>query len=65
MFERFKKRTVENVKGVLKEETFKCVDDLLPTLVGVASVALYIFCNVSTPKPVSQSITINNYYIWR
>lgn len=65
MFEKFKKRAVENIKGTIKEETSQCVDDLLPTLVGLASLGLFIFCNLSTPKPITRSIVINNYYFGR
>lgn len=65
MFERFRKRAVENVKGAVKEEAVQCFDDLFPTLVGVASLALIVLMNVQAPRPVGQTITINNYYFGR
>lgn len=63
MFEKFKKRAVENIKGTIEKEIIQCADDLLPTVVGVASIALLIFANIPPQKPVAQQLIINNFYL--
>lgn len=72
MFEKFtkisrqlKKGAVEAVKRTVKEEAVKCADDLLPTVVGLASIALLLLANVPPQKAVASTITINNFYFGR
>lgn len=65
MFEKFTKRAMENAKRTLKEEVVQCVDDLLPTVVGIASITLLIFANIPPQKHVAQQLIINNFYIGR
>lgn len=69
MFEKFTRKltkgAVEDAKRTVKEEISKCADDLLPTVVGVASIVLFIFANVPPQKLQSQQIIVNNYYFGR
>lgn len=65
MFEKFTKRMVRNVGRTVKEEAAEHMDEVLPVIFGVASIAVLIFSTSSIPKPVGQSITINNYYFGR
>lgn len=63
MLEKFKKRTVESAKNVLKEETEKTIDELMPAIVAGVTAILFIFCMKRPPEPKTiQYITINNYY---
>lgn len=59
------KGTVENVKRTVKEEIAKSSDDILPTVVGVASIALILLANIPPQKAMPSTITINNYYFRR
>lgn len=67
MFEKFTKRvtkrTMEDAKRTIKEEASKCLDDMLPTVVGLASLALLIFANVPPQQPAAQQLVINNFYL--
>lgn len=69
MFEKFTRKlakgAVENTTGVIKEEISKSADDLFPTLVGVASLILFIVANVPPQKAAPSTITINNFYLRR
>lgn len=69
MFERFARKitkgAVENVKGTVKEEIVKSADDILPVVVGLASLVVLIFSNVPPQKLAPSTITINNYYYGR
>lgn len=69
MFEKFARKltkgAVENAKRTVKEEVSKSADDLLPTVVGVASLVLLIFANVPPQKLAPSTVTINNYYFRR
>lgn len=65
MFEKFTKKMVRNAGRAIKEEAAESMDEVIPILFGVASVALMIFANIQSPKPVAQAITINNYYFGR
>lgn len=72
MFEKFtkigrqlKKGAVEDVKRTVKEETIKCADDLLPTVVGIASLALLLLASIPPQKAMPSTITINNFYFGR
>ena len=62
---RVTKRTVENVKRTIKEEATKCTDDLLPTVVGVASIVLLVFASVPPQKALPTQVIVNNYYFGR
>lgn len=62
------KPAVESAKTVVKEEITKSADDILPTIIGLASMALLIFASVPPNKSVpanTTNITINNYYFGR
>lgn len=61
MLEKFTKRLVGNVKESVKKEVSESMDEFVPLLFTVASIAIMIFAN-QAPRPVGQSITINNYY---
>lgn len=64
MFEKAANRAIQNFKRTLKEETIQCLDSYLPTLVGFASVIVYLGFTLTSPsKPVSQQIVINNYFL--
>lgn len=65
MFEKFSRRLVKDAGRTIKEETVKSLDDHMDLLVGLASVVFILLVNAQSPKPVSQSITINNYYLGR
>lgn len=65
MFEKFTKKMVRNVGRAVKEETSEHMDDILSVVLGVSSVAVLLLSTTSIPKPVGQSITINNYYFGR
>lgn len=72
MFEKFtkisrqlKKGAVEDVKRTVKEEAVKCADDLLPTVVGIASLVLLLLANVPPQKAIPSTITVNNFYFGR
>ena len=58
-------RAVDDVKRTVKEESVKCADDLLPAMVGIASIALLLLANVPPQKLATQQIVINNFYIGR
>ena len=60
-----KKGAVEDVKRTVKEEVVKCTDDLLPTVVGIASIALLFLASVPPQKLAAQTTTINNFYFGR
>ena len=62
MFERLRKATTKAVAETLKEETIKSLDDLMPVLVGLASVVGLCVDVFGKNIPSSSSITINNYY---
>lgn len=69
MFEKFtkkfKKGAVEDAKRTIKEEASKCADDLLPTVVGVASIALILLASIPPQKALPTQVIINNYYFRR
>lgn len=69
MFDKFtrkiKKGAVEDVKRTIKEEAIKCADDILPQLVGIASIALIVLSAVLPQKLQTQQIIINNFYFRR
>ena len=65
MFERLRKNATKAVAETLKEETLKSLDDLMPVLVGFASVAGLCIGIFGKTNPVATSITINNYYYGR
>lgn len=69
MFEKITRKltkgAVEDAKGIIKEEAIKYADDLLPTVVGIASIALLLLANVPPQKLTTQQIVINNFYIGR
>lgn len=65
MVGRLTKGAVANVKRTVKEEIAKSSDDILPTLVGVASIALLLLAAVPPQKAMPSTITINNYYFRR
>lgn len=69
MFEKFTKKltkgAVEDAKRTLKEEVSKCADDLLPTVVGIASIALILLASVPPQKALPTQVIINNYYFRR
>lgn len=63
MLEKFKKRTVESAKSVLKDEAEKTIDELMPAIMAGVTAILFIFCMKRAPEPKTiQYITINNYY---
>lgn len=63
MFEKFKKKAVQGTKNVVKDEFTKCLDDVFPTLVGLASLTLMVLSCVPKAKPAVSYLTINNYYL--
>lgn len=65
MFEKFTKKMVRNAGRAIKEEAAESIDEVIPILFGVASIALMVFANIRSLKPVAQAITINNYYFGR
>lgn len=65
MFEKLSRRLVKDAGRTIKEEAVKSLDDHLDLLVGLASIAFILLVNAPSPKPVSQSIIINNYYLGR
>lgn len=65
MFEKLTKRFTKAAKRAVKEEAVQSVVDVLPVLVGIASVAGVIFGMVPPKKVAPSTITINNYYYGR
>ena len=65
MFERLRKKATKAVTETIKEETIKSLDDLMPVLVGLASVAGLCLGIFGKTSPVSTTITINNFYYGR
>lgn len=65
MFERLRKATTKAVAETLKEETIKSLDDLMPVLVGLASVAGLCIGVFGKNNPIGTTITINNFYYGR
>lgn len=69
MFEKITRKltkgAMEDAKRTIKEEAFKYADDLLPTVVGVASIVLLIFASVPPQKALPTQIIVNNYYFRR
>lgn len=69
MFEKFTKKltkgAVEDTKRTVKEELSKSADDLLPTVVGIASIALILLASVPPQKALPTQVIINNYYFRR
>ena len=62
MFERFRKNATKAVAQILKEETIKSLDDLMPILVGLISVVGLCIGVFNKNSPVGTTITINNFY---
>lgn len=62
MFEKFKKKTVQDVVQTAKEEVNKCIDDYTPILFSVVGVLFFIACVGKTRNPIIPSITVNNFY---
>ena len=62
MFERFRKNATKAVIQAVKEETLKSLDDLMPLLVGLASVTGLCVGIFGKSTPVGTTITINNFY---
>lgn len=65
MFERLRKNATKAVKKAVKEEAVKSLDDILPVLVGLASIAGVCIGIFGKTTPVGTTITINNYYYGR
>lgn len=69
MFEKIAKKltkgALENVKGTIKEEISKSSDDILPTVVGLASIAMLLFSCIPPQKIAPSTIVVNNYYFGR
>lgn len=59
------KQVVENAKETVKEEVSKSADDILPTVVGLATLGIFLFINMPSQKLTTSTITINNYYFGR
>lgn len=60
-----KQGAVEDVKRTVKQEAAKCANDLLPTVVGIAFVALLFLACVPPQKLAPSTVTINNFYFRR
>lgn len=69
MFEKITRKltkgAVADAKRTIKEEAIKCADDLLPAVVGIASITLLLLASVPPQKLATQQIVINNFYIGR
>ena len=65
MFERFTKKVATAATRAVKEETVKSVCDILPVVVGLASVVGVIIGCVPPKKVAPSIITVNNYFYGR
>lgn len=65
MFERFRKNATKAVAETIKEETIKSLDDIMPILVGCASLVGLCIGVFGKNVPIGTTITINNFYYGR
>lgn len=65
VFEKFKKKTVEDVVTTARKEVDKCIDDYAPVIFAAIGVLFFIACVGRPHHPVASTITINNYYFGR
>lgn len=65
MFEKLTKRVAQVATRAVKEETVKSLVDVIPVLVGLASLIGVIFGSIPPKKVSPSTITINNYYYGR
>lgn len=65
MFEKFARKVAKNAARAVKEETVQSMVDVLPILVGLASVVGVIIGAIPPKQAVASTITINNYYYGR
>lgn len=62
MFEKLKNKMVSGCKDVMKEECVKSLDDIIPSIFSIASIAVIILSCIPNTRPSATTITINNYY---
>lgn len=65
MFERLRKHATKAVAETIKEETIKSLDDIMPIMVGCASLIGLCIGVFGKTNPIGTTITINNFYYAR
>lgn len=65
MFEKLTRKLVKGAKRAVKEEAVQSALDVVPVLVGVASLIGVIFGSIPPKQAAASTITINNYYYGR
>lgn len=63
MFERLRKNAAEATARAFKEEALKSLDELMPTLVGVASVIGLCIGVFGKTAPVASRIIVYKYHL--
>lgn len=62
MFDKFKRKAVENYKRTVKEQVIQCMDDTAPIIFGLVSVVVIVVNCIPQAKPAATMLTVNNYY---